>query len=57
MQRLVVIFVFALGALAAFAANNKLNLFIWSEYIDPEIVAGVAAFDKAGAVLTVGSRE
>ena len=25
--------------------------------LDPEIVAGVAAFDKAGAVLTVGSRE
>ncbi len=27
-------------ALSTFAAENKLNLFIWSEYIDPKLVAG-----------------
>jgi spermidine/putrescine transport system substrate-binding protein len=30
--------VFALSALSLHAANYKLNLFIWSEYIDPEII-------------------
>jgi spermidine/putrescine transport system substrate-binding protein len=39
MQRIVVVFLLALGALASSAANNKLNLFIWSEYIDPEIIS------------------
>jgi spermidine/putrescine-binding protein len=39
MQRLVAILLLALTALAAPAANYKLNLFIWSEYIDPEIIS------------------
>jgi spermidine/putrescine transport system substrate-binding protein len=39
MQRLVVTLLLVVGALAAAAANNKLNLFIWSEYIDPEIIS------------------
>jgi spermidine/putrescine transport system substrate-binding protein len=37
MQRIVAL-VFALLALSLHAANNKLNLFIWSEYIDPDII-------------------
>ncbi len=37
MQRIVAL-VFALTALALPAANFKLNLFIWSEYIDPDII-------------------
>ena len=37
MQRLVAL-VFALAALSLHAANNKLNLFIWSEYIDPDLI-------------------
>lgn len=37
MQRFVAL-VLALTALSLHAANNKLNLFIWSEYIDPEII-------------------
>jgi spermidine/putrescine transport system substrate-binding protein len=38
MQRLVVTLIICLCALAARAANHRLNLFIWSEYIDPEII-------------------
>src|SRR5436190_9381136 len=37
MQRIVALF-FVLGALSLHAANFKLNLFIWSEYIDPDII-------------------
>jgi spermidine/putrescine transport system substrate-binding protein len=37
MQRIVALF-FVLGALSLQAANYKLNLFIWSEYIDPDII-------------------
>jgi len=39
MQRIVVILLLPLAASPASAANNKLNLFIWSEYIDPELIA------------------
>jgi len=39
MQRFAGIFFLAVSALLASAANNKLNLFIWSEYIDPEIIS------------------
>lgn len=39
MQRIVALIFVLLGALSLHAANNKLNLFIWSEYIDPEIIA------------------
>jgi spermidine/putrescine transport system substrate-binding protein len=38
MQRIVALFL-ALGALSLHAANFKLNLFIWSEYIDPDIIS------------------
>jgi spermidine/putrescine transport system substrate-binding protein len=38
MQRIVAL-IFVLSALSLQAANNKLNLFIWSEYIDPDIIA------------------
>jgi spermidine/putrescine transport system substrate-binding protein len=38
MQRLVAFLFLALSALLAPAANHKLNLFIWSEYIDPAII-------------------
>lgn len=37
MQRFAAL-VFALSALALHAANYKLNLFIWSEYIDPDVI-------------------
>ncbi|HWN97029.1 MAG TPA: spermidine/putrescine ABC transporter substrate-binding protein, partial [Methylomirabilota bacterium] len=37
MQRIVAL-VLALTALSVHAANFKLNLFIWSEYIDPDII-------------------
>jgi spermidine/putrescine transport system substrate-binding protein len=37
MQRIVALFL-VLGALSLHAANHKLNLFIWSEYIDPDII-------------------
>jgi len=37
MQRLVALFL-AAGALSLHAANFNLNLFIWSEYIDPDII-------------------
>src|SRR5439155_19717365 len=37
----IVVIAFALlCAASAFAQKNKLNVFIWSEYIDPKIVAG-----------------
>jgi spermidine/putrescine transport system substrate-binding protein len=39
MRRIVVILLLALSAFTASAANNKLNLFIWSEYIDPDLIA------------------
>src|ERR1043166_3374100 len=38
MQRFVVLFSLVLCALSAHAASYKLNLFIWSEYIDPAII-------------------
>lgn len=38
MQRLLGLFLLALSALFSPAANYKLNLFIWSEYIDPGII-------------------
>jgi len=38
MQRLLVIFSLVLCAVTARAATYKLNLFIWSEYIDPAII-------------------
>lgn len=38
MQRIAVFIAVALAALSAQAANYKLNLFIWSEYIDPAII-------------------
>jgi len=38
MQRLLVIFSLVLCAVTARAASYKLNLFIWSEYIDPAII-------------------
>jgi spermidine/putrescine transport system substrate-binding protein len=38
MQRIAVLIATALVAFSAHAANYKLNLFIWSEYIDPEII-------------------
>lgn len=38
MQRIAVLIAAALVALSAQAANYKLNLFIWSEYIDPDII-------------------
>lgn len=39
MQRFVAIFMLAVVAFPSPAANNKLNLFIWSEYIDPELIS------------------
>src|SRR5688572_11913467 len=39
MQRIVALIFALLSALSLHAANNKLNLFIWSEYIDPEIIS------------------
>ena len=38
MQRLLVVLLLVLAWLPASAANFKLNLFIWSEYIDPAII-------------------
>lgn len=38
-MRLFIAIVFTLAALAGGAATQKLNLFIWSEYIDPAVVA------------------
>jgi spermidine/putrescine transport system substrate-binding protein len=38
MQRIAVLIAAALVAFSAQAANYKLNLFIWSEYIDPAII-------------------
>ena len=38
MQRVITLVAMCLIACAAWAENNKLNVFIWSEYIDPEIV-------------------
>src|SRR5262245_59061060 len=37
MQRFVAL-IFGLTALSIQAANFKLNLFIWSEYIDPDLI-------------------
>ena len=38
MQRVFALFVLALCATSLHAASYKLNLFIWSEYIDPDII-------------------
>lgn len=37
-KRIVIMLVFAFACVRAFAEQNKLNVFIWSEYIDPVIV-------------------
>jgi len=39
MQRLAVALMLLIFAAASHAANYKLNLFIWSEYIDPQIIS------------------
>ncbi len=38
MKRLFALFAFLLFTTSSFAAPQKLNLFIWSEYIDPKII-------------------